>query len=134
MNNDDNNSGVTRRDVLQSLALAMSVPSLLTSAPSAAQTTSPADTSSAASAIAAEVQKYGWQNIKSLVYAVPTYDCARIAQTPDRLKTNSPTQNLSRNFLRGFRDSMAGLDGTKVSRSNLVQMFFATLAATLIKE
>jgi spermidine dehydrogenase len=56
MNNDDNNSGVTRRDVLQSLALAMSVPSLLTSAPSAAQTTNSMDTSSAASAIAAEVQ------------------------------------------------------------------------------
>lgn len=78
--------------------------------------------------IATEVQKYGWQNIKSLVYAEPTYYSARIAQKPGRLKTNSPTQNLSRYFLRGFRDSMAGLDGTKASRTNLVQMFFATLA------
>ncbi len=59
MNNDDNNSGITRREVLQSLALAMSVPSLLASAPGAAQTTLPADTSTAASAanaINAEVQ------------------------------------------------------------------------------
>lgn len=78
--------------------------------------------------IAAEVQRQGWQNIKSLVYAEPTYDSAQIAQMPDQLKTNSPTQNLSRSFLRGFSDSMTGPDGTHISRSNLVQMFFATLA------
>jgi len=78
--------------------------------------------------IATEVERRGWQNIKSLVYAEPTYDCAVIAQNPERLRTESPTKNLSRSFLRDFRDSMVGFDGKPVSRRNLVQMYFAVLS------
>lgn len=77
--------------------------------------------------ISTEVQRRGWQNIKTIVYAEPTYDSARIAENPERLRTESPTKNLSRSFLRDFRDSMVGFDGQPVSRRNLVQMFFAVL-------
>ena len=56
MNNNDNNTGITRRDLLQSLALAMSVPGLLTAQSGVAQTTGNSETPDMAGTIAGEIQ------------------------------------------------------------------------------
>lgn len=78
--------------------------------------------------IAREVNRRGWQNIKGLVYAEPTYRTARSSGNAGRLRTDSSTLNLSREFLSDFRESLKGSDGQSVSRRNLVQMFFAVLS------
>jgi len=59
-------------------------------------------------------------NIKTLVYAEPTYDAARIGENPGRINTGSPTKNLSRQFLRDFRESLRGFDGENVSQRQKV--------------
>lgn len=77
--------------------------------------------------IAREVSRRGWQNIKALVYAEPTYDTARTVGDSGRLRTDNPNLNLSREFLRSFRESLVGAKGEPVTRQNLVQLFFAVL-------
>jgi spermidine dehydrogenase len=56
MNNKDNNTGITRRDLLQSLALAVSVPGLLTAQTGAAQAGAGAGTPDITGTIAGEIQ------------------------------------------------------------------------------
>lgn len=77
--------------------------------------------------IASEVSRRGWQHIKALVYAEPTYDTARTTGNSGQLRTDSATENLSREFLRHFRQALQGTNGTPISRSNLVQIFFSVL-------
>jgi hypothetical protein len=85
--------------------------------------------------IATEVDRRGWHNIKLLVYAEPTYDAARIGENPGKIRTESPTMNLSRFFLRGFRESLRSFDGGEISRRNLIQLFFSVLSRHIsIKE
>jgi uncharacterized protein YwgA len=78
--------------------------------------------------IVTEVSRRGWENIKALVYAEPTYDTARATANSERLRIDSPTLNLSREFLRDLRYALQGPKGEPVSSRNLVQLFFAVLA------
>jgi hypothetical protein len=78
-------------------------------------------------AIAAEISRRGWHHIKALVYAEPTYDNARATGNWARLLTDSPSENLSRGFLRGLRVAMRTPGDRQISRGNLVKMFFAVL-------
>jgi uncharacterized protein YwgA len=77
--------------------------------------------------ISREISRRGWQQIKVLVYSEPTYDCARLNGDSGKLPTGSPTLNLSREILRDLRESLRALDGSPVSRRNLIQMFFEVL-------
>jgi uncharacterized protein YwgA len=78
-------------------------------------------------AITAEISRRGWHHIKALVYAEPTYDRARATGNWSRLLTDSPSENLTREFLRGFRDAMRSPTDRPMSRANLIKMFFAVL-------
>lgn len=78
-------------------------------------------------AIAAEISRRGWHHIKALVYAEPTFETARAAGNWSPLLTDSPSENLTREFLRGFREAMRSPDERPITRANLVKMFFAVL-------
>lgn len=78
-------------------------------------------------AIATEISRRGWHNIKALVYAEPTYDTAHATGNWERLLTDSPSENLTREFLRRFREAMRTPEDRPISRANLVKMFFAVL-------
>lgn len=82
--------------------------------------------------IAKEVSRRGWQEIKSLVYSEPTYDFARATGNSGRLRTDSPSLNLTRALLRDFRASMHTINGVPITRGNLVQMFFSVLDRHLV--
>lgn len=77
--------------------------------------------------VAKEISRRGWENIKALVYAEPTYDTAKTVMGGRLLRVDSPSLNLSRGFLSGFREALQGPEGESVSPSNLVQLFFAVL-------
>jgi hypothetical protein len=77
--------------------------------------------------IAREVNRRGWEHIKALVYAEPTYDAARASNYSQRLRTDSQEGNLSLRILREFELAFSQEQNTPLSRRNFVQLFFSLL-------
>jgi uncharacterized protein YwgA len=77
--------------------------------------------------IAKEMDRRGWNNIKRLVYAEPTYEATSAGGTYRRLQTDTRATNLSWRILNDFQDAFSIEESLPMSRTNLVQLFFAIL-------
>ena len=77
--------------------------------------------------IAREVDKRGWKNIKALVYAEPTYEASSERSGSRRLRTGTRATNLTSRLLNDFQEAFSREELRPISRSNLIQVFFALL-------
>ncbi len=78
-------------------------------------------------AIGGEVQKRGWDNIKEIVYAEPTYGVARAAKIPHVLPVGESRSNLSAQILRDLKRALEVDRELPISRITLIQLMFAIL-------
>lgn len=77
--------------------------------------------------IARQVDERGWKNIKALVYAEPTYEATGARNGSRRLRTDTRTTNLTLGVLNDFQEAFSREESRPISRSNLIQVFFALL-------
>lgn len=77
--------------------------------------------------IATEVNARGWDNIKAIVYAEPTYNRARSKAEMSHLPTDNVLENLSWRLLNDVKRAFDVDRTTPMSPRTLVQVLFAIL-------
>jgi hypothetical protein len=79
--------------------------------------------------IAREVDFRGWEKIRRLVYAEPTYVASSASGHGSKLPTGSGQENLSWQLLKEFKSMFNCKASEDYRRRQLVQMFFSVLDA-----
>lgn len=77
--------------------------------------------------IAREIERRGWNRIKEIVYAEPTYSTARATEHGTMLSLDRSIENLSYQLLRDVREAFEMNRDTAMPRRTLVQVMFAIL-------